>query len=280
MKKDKTITDEDIMTYIYTQINKFTEKEYTENLTAIADIFSRVNNREGLTYLENKLGIYQSDKLETLLLFDALVQLSDFYLIDKQSDKAFITARRALLLVTNFSDKFDYLIKHKIVAEKMANICLNGQKKPQYGDYIYYEIVAFILEITRDAISFPHLSGFFHRKNICFKEGWGFEENEFFSTALKELKISDYKKEILSDIYNFTFNEFPLIMGIPKEYLHENVLEPLTNLSEDHKSNYPKWRKISEAVEIFNKRPFEEIGHVHDFSSSVIKKYCDIVSNS
>ena len=162
------------------------------------------------------------------------------------------------------------------MAEKCANICLNGQKNPQYADYIHYEIVAFILEIARDAISFPHLSGFFYRKNICFKDDWGFGENEDFANALEDLKISKYKKELLNDIYNFAFNELPLMMGIPKEYLHESVLEPLTNLSEDYKTNYPKWRKISELSEIFNNRPFEEIWAVHEFASTIVKKYYDI----
>jgi hypothetical protein len=66
------------------------------------------------------------------------------------------------------------------------------------------------------------------------------------------------------------------MMGIPKEFFHKNVLEPLRNLSEDHKTNYPKWRKISEASKIFNNRPFEEIGTVYEFSSTIVKKYYDM----
>ena len=276
MKKEKTMPDEDILKYIHTQIDRFEEKGKVENLTVIADILSRANNRQGLEYLENKLGAFETDKEKTLVFFDALILLSDFYLADKQGDKAFRTIHRALQLVTNFSDKFDYLWKQKITAEKCANICLNGQKKPQYADYIHYEIVAFILEIARDAIAFPHLSGFFHRKNICFKDGWGFEENEDFDNALEDLKITKHKKDLLNDIYNFTFNELPLKIGIPKEYFNEKVLEPLSNLTDNFDTNYPQWRKVMEASEIFNNRPFEEIGTVHEFASTIVKKYYDM----
>jgi len=276
MKKEKTMPDVDILKYIHTQIDKFEDKDNIENLTVIADILSRVNNRQGLEYLENKLGDFETDKEKTLLSFDALILLSDFYLADKQGDKAFRTIRRALLLVTNFTDKFDYLWKQKITAGKCANICLNGQKKPQYADYIHYEIVAFILEICRDAIGFPHLSGFFHRKNICFNDGWGFEENEDFDNALEDLKITKHKKELLNDIYNFTFNELPLKMGIPGDYFNEKVLEPLSNLTDNFNRIYPKWRKVMEASEIFNNRPFNEIGLVRDFASTVVKKYYDM----
>ncbi len=241
----------------------------------IADIVFRVNNQQGLEYLDNKLGDFETDKKKTLLNFDALILLSDFYLADKQGDKAFRAIRRALLLVTNVTDKFDYLWKQKITAEKCANICLNGQKKPQYADYIHYEIVAFILEICRDAIGFPHLSGFFHRKNICFNDGWGFEENEDFDNALEDLKITKHKQELLNDIYNFTFNELPLKIGIPKEYFNEKVLEPLSNLTDNFETNYPQWRKVMEASEVFNNRPFEEIGTVHEFASTIVKKYYD-----
>jgi hypothetical protein len=276
MKKEKTISEEDILKYIHTQIERFEEKSKVEYLIIIADILSRVNNRKGLEYLEKKLGDFETDNEKSLIFFDALILLSDFYLFDKQSDKAFRTIRRALLLVTNFSDKFDYLWKQKVIAEKFANFSLYGQKNPQYAEFIHYEIVAFILEIARDVIAFPHLSGFFHRKYICFNDGWCFEENEDFNNALEDLKISRHKKELLNDIYNFTFNDLPIMMGIPKEFFHENVLEPLRNLSEDHKTNYPKWRKISEASKIFNNRPFDEIGTVYEFSSTIVKKYYDM----
>lgn len=276
MKKEKTMPDEDILKYIHFQIDRFEEKGKVENLTVIADILSRVNNRQGLEYLESKLGDFESDKEKSLEFFDALILLGDFYLANKQGDKAFSTIRRALLLVTNFSDKFDYLSKQKLTAQKCANICLNGQKKPQYADYIHYEIVAFILEIARDAISFPHLSGFLHRRNICFQDGWGFEENEDFDKALEYLNIKKHKKELLNDLYNFTFNELPLKIGIPKEYFNERVLESTSNISDNFHTNYPQWRNVLEAKAIFNNRPFEEIGTIHEFASTIVKKYYDM----
>jgi hypothetical protein len=275
MKKEKIISDEEIIKFINSTVDKFEEKHKIENLTVIADLLSRANNKFGLEYLESKLGAFETDKNKTLEYFDALILLSDFYLADKQGDKAFRTIQRATLLVTNFSDKFDYLWKQKIISEKCARICLKGQKKPQYADYLHYEIVAFILEIARDAIYFPHLSGFFHRKELFYNADWGFQENEDFDNALEDLKITKHRKDLLNDIYQFTFNELPLKMGIPTEYFNDTILEPLDNLSEDFDNNYPKWRQVMEASEIFNARPFNEIGLVHDFVAKVVKKYYD-----
>lgn len=276
MKQEKTISDEEIINFINSTVDKFVEKHKIENFTIIADLLSRASNKFGLEYLESKLGVFEADKNITLEYFEALILLSDFYLADKQGDKAFRTIQQATLLVTNFSDKFDYLYKQKIISEKRALICLKGQKNPHYADYLHYELVAFILEIARDAIHFPHLSGFFHRKELFCNADWGFQENKDFDNALEELKITEHRKNLLNDIYQFTFNELPLKMGIPAEYFNSTILEPLENQSEDFDINYPKWRQVMEASEIFNSRPFNEIGIVHDFVSKVVKKYYDM----
>lgn len=100
MIKEKTMPGEDILKYIHTQIERYEEKGQIENLPVIADILGRVNNQHGIEYLESKLGDFETDKEKTLIFFDALILLSDFYLEDKQGDKAFRTIRRAILLVT------------------------------------------------------------------------------------------------------------------------------------------------------------------------------------
>ena len=200
MKKEKNITDVDILTYVNTQIDKFSEKDNIENLTTIADILSRVSNSNGLEYLEAKLGDYKTDKDKNFSYFSSIILLSDYYLAAKKSDEAFQAIGRASLLVTNLADKFDYLSKQIIIFDKSAHICFYGQKTPRYADYIVYVIPAFILEICRDAIAFPLLSSFYYRKNICFNEGcggWGLE-NENFYKALDDLEITKHKKELSS----------------------------------------------------------------------------------
>lgn len=276
MNKEKTISQEEIISFIYSSIEKFQEKNKIENLTIIADLLRRANYKFGLEYLESKLGVVETDKDKTLEYFEPFILLGDFYLADKQGDKAFRTIQRAGLLVTNFSDKFDYLWKQKIISEKSALICLKGQKKSLYADYLHYEIVAFILEVAIDATHFPYLSRFFHHKELFCNASWGFQENKDFDNALEDLKIFEYRQNLLDDIYQFTFCELPLKMGIPVEFLSATIHEQLNDLSEDFDKNYPKWRQLMEASEIFNSRPFNEIGLVHDFVSKTVKKYYEI----
>lgn len=274
MKKEKNVQNEDILEYVNSQINRFNDKNQIENFVVIAEILSRVNNKQGLEYLEKKLGGFETDKQKTLLHFDALILLSDFYLVDKQGDNAFKTISRCMPLVTNFKNKFDYLIKQKIIAEKSAKICLSGQLKPQYSDYIYYEIVAFILEICRDIIAFPHLSRFFYRKNICFNNEWGFETNEHFVTALEDLRITKYKKELLNDIYNFTFNDLPLKMGIPKKYLNQQTLD---SFFDNFELNYLPRQELMKVTESLNNVSLDVIVVIiHRYTTTLVNMYYDL----
>ncbi len=276
MKKEKTISEEEIITYITLQLDKIVDKDKVENLTVIADILSQVSNQHGLEYLKLKLGEGETDNEKTLLFFEPLILLSDFYLADRQGDMAFITIRRASMLVTYFAEKFDYLLKRKIEAAKFANVCLNEYKKANYAGYIHYEIIVFILEIACDAIAFPHLSSFYYRKSICFKEGWYFESNKDMDNALEYLNILKYKKELLNEIYNFAFNEVPLMMGIPEECIHENVYDSSTSLSNYFKNKRLNLKDITESFEILNKRPLDLVDNIHEFSAKVVKKYYDL----
>ena len=48
------------------------------------------------------------------MYFDALIQLSDFYLDNQESDKAFQTISRAVQLVPSIQDKFESVKKWKV----------------------------------------------------------------------------------------------------------------------------------------------------------------------
>lgn len=274
MIKEKSIENSEIVGYLKSQVDRFSSEDDPQIQTDISALFGLIDNNKAIEYLENRLGDIQTDQNKTLDHFNSIIQLAEFYLKNKQGDIAFQTVRRAGLLLANLQDNFEYIGKQIVIAEKSALICLNGQKKPNYADYLHYEIVVFILTLAKDATSFPHLHGFFYRKNICYNEGWGLQDNENFNKALEDLCISGYKKEIMKDIYDFTFNELPVKMGIPKEYLKNDVLEPLRKLNEDYDTNYPKWEQIMALQEKINKRRFD-ISLPHNFSSLVVKKYYD-----
>lgn len=235
-------------------------------------MYRRVENGKGIEYLESKLADSSTDTHKTLDHFDSFVKLSDCYLADKKGDRAFKTLQRARNLVTNFDNKFDFIQKHKVLAEKSAAICFYGQNKPKYADYLYYEIVSFALDIANDLCNFPHLTGFFYRKNIPYTEDWKFSDNENFNKALEGLNIHGYKQELIRDVYEFSFNDLPLKMGIPSEYLKEDLLEPLANLIDDYDANYPEWEKIRIFKDEFTKRHFD-ISLPLLFAGQVIKMY-------
>lgn len=277
MKKEKTIQDTDILKYINIQIEKFAEKDELEYQSPIAELLSQVDNNYGLEYLEMKLSDFEKDKKLTLAHFDSIILLSDFYLKNKQGNKAFQTISRATILVTNFNNKFDYLGKQRTIAEKSANIFLKGQIQPKNADYIHFHIILFILDVYATTNILGFHSTFFFSKNKCFNEGWwGFEENEDFEKALIDLKIQQHKKELLNDIYNFTFNELPLLMGFPIEYLNEKTNALFTECSDDFNRDNPKWGKLFDALIFFDTKPFFEIAIIHEFAAKIVKKYYDM----
>lgn len=269
MKKENTISDLETVTYLCSYIEKYSEKDQIENYKDIASIVGCVDNIYALNYLVKKLDNIEIDEHNVHECFDLLIKLSDYYLLNKQADKAFGTIRMAAnLLVTHISDVFYYLSKQIIIAEKFANVCLAGQKKPQYADYLYYEVVAFILNITGDALGFPHLTGFFHRKKICYNESWPFENDFDFNKSLEDLKIMKHKKELVEEIYNYAFNEMPIKIGIPKEYLIESALSGWLD-------NRTTRNEIMAITETLKPIPFDQIAALHEFVANVLKKYYD-----
>lgn len=276
MKKVKTFSDTEVMAYINEQLENFIKKDNIEDFKAIANLMSKVDINYSIEYLENKLGSIDTVKPKNPDLFETLLLLSNYYVLIKHGDQAFKTIQRAILLVTNFNDKFDYITKQRIIAEKSSDVCLKGWDTPHYADYIHYEIVAFILDISNNICDFPHLSEFFRLKKNYFSKERNFGIDDDVNQALLNLQILNHKNELLMDIYNFTFNILPIEMGIPKEYLKENLLEPFENLSNDFDKNYPKWQKIKYLSEKFEKRPFKEIVIIHEFAGNIVKKYCDL----
>ncbi|MGE0637263.1 MAG: hypothetical protein AB7G44_10615 [Bacteroidia bacterium] len=276
MKKEKTISEDDILKYIFFNLEKYDEYSKIENQSTIADVICRVNEKIAIEYLEGFLGVFESDKQKNISFFESFILLSDYYLRDKKGDKAFQTIQRANLLVNNFSDKFDYLWKQKIIADKSADICLRGQKNPLYSDYLHYSIVSFILNVARDLTGFPIIGSFFYSKSHTLSNGSGFEDNDDFNDALEHLKIKKHKNDLLKEIYDFTFNKLPLDMGIPIEYFSEEALLEFGNFSDDFEGKYPKHIQIMEAGEKFKTMPFTENGNIHIFTTNIVKKYYDI----
>jgi hypothetical protein len=266
MKEIKEYNDREIIKFIDKHSRKYPEYDDVKSISKIANLYFVVGKQYGIEYLEDKLV-----GAKTLIYFDLTIQLSDYYLRLGEGDKAFKSIARANLLVANVNEKFDFLWKQKIIAEKSAEICYYGQKRPMYADFLHYYIVSFILEIARDLVGFPFLYGFFHRKEICYNGTWGLFQDENSGEALKDLNMLECKKDLVNEINNWTFNRLPLCMGIPEKYLKKDVLNILDNLSE----NRYQWELLQLEEKKFQERPIYEVPIIHKFVAELVKEYYD-----
>jgi hypothetical protein len=271
-KNEKSISEDQLIEYINDNLNKYQEKDDPKQQINIYEILKRVNPQIGLQYLEGILGDYNSDVNKSPDHIELFILLSEIYLKDKQADRAFGLMQRANNLTTKIDDRFYFTWKHLKIAEMSAEICLKGQKKPQYADYLHYTIFAFIMDIAKDITSFPYWYQFFYRKKICENREWGLHDNEDFDLALEDLKILNHKEALISDIYNFTFNELPLKMGIPKEYFIENLYPDDIGAIEFS----DRVQELAKVEEKFNKGPYLEHVFISQFASKVVKKYYDM----
>lgn len=113
--------------------------------------------------------------------------------------------------------QFYYLQWQKKYSQLSARICLN-QPKPNLHSYIYFELSASLILLLSDISNFPNCSTFYYQKEK-FVDGKAFYANYTeFDEALNSVKLLEFKNEILKEIFDFGFNELPLIYGIPKKY--------------------------------------------------------------
>lgn len=269
--KEKTISEEEILEYVNQRIDKFPVKDDIEKIINIADTLSRINIKYGIEYLVSKIDKDDAPYTKNPMYFDALIQLSDFYLDIKEGDKAFQTIGRAIQVVSNIQDKWEYVRKHITINKKSANICFKGRLIPQYADYLHYYIVHFIFNIARELVDFPHHFRFPSLKKLCLNEGgWDwFENDKNFNEALNELNIYSHKQELLNEIYDFSFNKLPLEMGIPEDCTQ------IDYSWEKYRDKYYGDMMV-EMDKAFKEKPFNEIGLIHEFVTDVAKKYYDM----
>lgn len=138
--KEKSISKEEILEYVNQRIDKFPVKDDIEKIINIADTVSRINIKYGIEYFVPKIDKDDAPYTRNPMYFDALIQLSDFYLDIQENDKAFQTVSRAVQLVPSIQDIFESVKKWKLLAQKSAEICIK-RKKPQYADFLHYYLV-------------------------------------------------------------------------------------------------------------------------------------------
>ncbi len=266
--KSKSYSFEEIENYVFSELSKFGEKNDPDSIIQISELLHRIKNSYGIDYLNNKLISCESDTVNNISFFDTYVLLSDFYFEENDLESSFKTLRRALALVTNFQDHFDYLWKQKVFAEKAANICFNDNP-PKYAEYLYFDMVAFALDTARGLTAFPIHSLFSFRYDHHFCEV--LNDNELADISFEELKIKNYKTEIVNEFINFVYNKLPVIYGIPIKYLSvKKTSEVIRNMGK----NYNEWVALSELSQKIKNTYVDGLNlEINEFVSQLLGRY-------
>lgn len=267
MLKENTFSENDIVEYIKKQYNNYSEKEKKEAIAYYNDIsklLNLVSIEHSIAFLKESIGDFMLNKDDSSL-FDAIIILSELYLEKEKPDEAFQLARRALLMVTNFNDKEAYLSKQTIITDLQARICYEGYSPPKYRDYCYYSLINYFLEICNSLNNFPHSLVFFEDLKNDFKNFNWTLANEIDNILENTTGIKN-KNKFLNDIYEVAFTVVPELIGLPKKYLNQNIIEQTKN-------NESERNMLYKLINDFEERPFKEIAKLHELTSKLISKY-------
>ena len=269
MIKEKSLSEDDITSYVLEQYSKYSEKEKKEAINFhndVSKLLKIINVQRAVSFLNETIGIFKLNN-DDPSLFNPIILLAEFNLEAKKPDEAFQLTRRALLMVTNFNDKESYLSKQSIITDLQARICYEGYSPPKYRDYCYHSLINYFLEICISLNNFPHSLVFFEDlKNDFQNFNWSLA-NEI-DNILENTSGIKNKNKFLNDIYATAFTVVPELIGLPKKYLNPNIIDQTEN-------NESERNMLYKLITAFEERPFKEIAKIHELTSKLISKYLD-----
>lgn len=180
---------------------------------------------------------------ENQKLFKGIISEGNILLKHKEYDKAYKKVSEASLLIANTISRcpdayerniyYGNLIKIKDI---QGDICIK-EKNPKYDYFLIFYLESFALDIARDLNSFPHLSGFYYRKELQYapySDDFGSISEEISPdkdtdvfVSFKKLKIFQWRNDILREYLDFIFAELPIIYGIPSDWNKNSLSEIL-----------------------------------------------------
>lgn len=164
------------------------------------------------------------------ILKDSLKKIEEIYSVanelykNKEYEQSFrmIASGSTFLGILNTLDQFKFLLwKIKFLGIQYS-ICIN-QNRPDFNNYLFYFTSSICYEVLHQLAQFPTNQNFFKWKEQFERkpsEFFHFKKNSEFDNALTELDLIKHKDLILKRIYNFCFEELPIIYGIKPEYLN------------------------------------------------------------
>ncbi|MEI6048533.1 MAG: hypothetical protein WCS03_06510 [Bacteroidota bacterium] len=224
---------------------------------------------------------------DTQALFKKIISESDTSFKIKEYDKAYKTLNEASLLISKTISKSPEVYERNIyygnlitLKDKQSDICIK-EKNPNYDYFLIFYLESFALDIVRDLNSFPHLSGFYYRKESKYAPYSGDfgscslkispDEDTNIFVALKKLKIFQWRNEILTEYLDFIYKELPEIYGIPSDFNKGSLTEILDKKTYDVifiTKTLPDY--IGQKA--VGRVPFE----INKFITNLLKKYYDL----
>ena len=283
-KRDGKI-DQQYVDFINEHLKEYLGNVDLETRKRIAELYELVSIEYSISYLETI-----SDRTTTEDGFNLSLKLSDSFLKSKDYDNAFKSLAKANLLLSTYSaHSFDayergiYIGNLIKIKDRQGEICIK-EKNPKYDYFLINYLESFALDIARDLVSFPHISGFYYRKEIQYSpysDNDGYDSLEIspdedtnLYVALKKLKIFQWRKNIFKEYLDFIYNELPIIYGISPKYNQESI----KRIFDAQELNSEEWNDL---VFIFpdklNKQSITKLTfEINRFVTNLLKKYYDL----
>lgn len=158
---------------------------------------------------------------------------------------------------------FQFLSDKKKFTDLFAELKLN---QGDYKNHLKFYFITFVLEIMTDLSHFPIISGFHHKKKLCYAgEQWGLNYEDLEEVpADKKISAENFEK-LKNDVYEITFNLLPITLGFDTKYTNDVL--PYAEFQKEHGiDGLMKFKAITDA-------PFKEYEWIENCIDDFLKAY-------
>lgn len=258
MKRDETLNDEEIKTYLETYLKRVPDTDpYFLNLhITMADLIKSDKQKDAVKYLKQFL----LEKGSGIYTFNHQIFLAEMYIeLGQTNESKLILQSTRVLLQAEKLERTDHIKKERKWHRTCAKLNFTLPGDICKSKYIYHRFMEFSLDMAR--VLDPMQIGYFQeRKDLYYKQERGFSKDEKYLKAISDLGIDESKDSLLQDIYGFCFEEMPGILGVSgKQFNYQpGDAESLEEL---------------QVKKMFYKKTFTEIDILEKKVNKIIKNY-------
>ncbi len=257
MKRDENLSSEEIKDYLSGIIERLPETEpYFLNLhITMANLIRSGKSNDALPYMQD---VVKKEGLN-IHTFNLHIRLAELYIEDGELDIARDLLDQLKALLHPGLERYQ-LIK----MERKWHRCMTLLHFAQGGEtgcskFLYHRFVEFALDMAR-VLDPMHIDNFHKRKDLYYKLERGFANTDNFMSALDCLKLTGKQEALIQDVYGFSFEEMPGMLGVSEKVLnyHPGDSESLEELREK---------------KVFFRKPFDQLHSIEVRVNSILKKY-------